>query len=161
MSVIARKIVDFAEPLSNELHEAFCLEYLRLDIEQKVANKKARRIKAYRASFPEAYGVNDSLINSRATTLLKNRNVSERIKFLYEEEGTSVENEYTWTRSKSEDVLVSIVYNEESKDGDRIKAVNQLNVMRGIDSPVEKDKGKEEDSVSTFFNNIATGDSNA
>jgi len=109
----------------------------------------------------EAYGVNDSLINSRATTLLKNRNVSERIKFLYEEEGTSVENEYTWTRSKSEDVLVSIVYNEESKDGDRIKAVNQLNVMRGIDSPVEKDKEKEEDSVSTFFNNIAIGDSNA
>jgi len=157
MSVINKKIVDFAIDLDNKLHETYCREYVRLDLEDHVVNKKARRVKAYRFSFPETYNDPDGTINSRACTLLRGKNVSSRIKYLYEQDGSSVENEFNWTRSKSEDVLLSMIYNEESKDADRLKAVNQLNTMRGIDSVIVKKEDGEIDTVSKFFRNLGIG----
>lgn len=160
MSIINKKIIDFAIDLENKLHETYCREYVRLDLEDHVVNKKARRVKAYRFSFPETYDAGDGVINSRACTLLRGKSVSSRIKYLYEQDGSSIENEFNWTRSKSEDVLLSIIYNDESKQADKLKAIQQLNAMRGIDAPVVKKEEGEQDTVAQFFMTINNGDNN-
>lgn len=156
MDIHKKKIIDSEIPLTNETHETFCIEYVRLDIEEHVVNKRARRIRAYRLAFPETKKDADSVISSRATTLLARKTVKDRIKALYEEEGTSVENEFNWTRSKSESLLVEIAYDDELKTADRLKAISELNKMRGIDVPFVEDDGKEEeDTVDSFFSKIA------
>jgi hypothetical protein len=146
-----KKIVDFEEPLSNDKHELFCSEYVRLDIEDMISNKRARRIKAYRIVFPETYANTDGVCNSRAVNLLSRKPVRERIAALYEENGTSVESEFTWTRDKSEDLLVDIAYDSNAKTADRLKAVSELNKMRGIDAPKEVEVETKDDSVDAFF----------
>lgn len=156
MDIHRKKIIDSEIPLTNEIHETFCMEYVRLDIEEHVVNKRARRIKAYRTAFPDTIKDSDSVISSRATTLLSRKTIKDRIKSLYEEEGTSVENEFNWTRSKSESLLVEIAYDDELKTGDRLKAISELNKMRGIDVPfVEEGNNEEEDTVDSFFTKIA------
>lgn len=151
-----KKIVDSEIPLTNDTHETFCIEYVRLDIEEQIFNKRARRIRAYRLAFPETKKDSDSTINSRATSLLARKTIKDRIKNLYEKEGTSVENEFNWTRSKSEGLLLGIAYDEKLKTADRLKAISELNKMRGIDVPFIKEENKEEeDTVDSFFSKIA------
>ncbi|MGL5711795.1 MAG: hypothetical protein ACRCX2_02145 [Paraclostridium sp.] len=151
MDVMKKRIVDHEVPLANDSHEGFCSEYVRLDIEDGVVNKRMRRIIAYRHSYPETFSDSDAIVSSRATALLAKKVVKDRIKALYEDEGTSVENEFTWTKSKSEGLLVEIAYDNSQKAGDRIKAIGELNKMRGIDIPKVVEEVNEGDSVDQFF----------
>lgn len=151
MDLHKRKIIDYEVSLPNTFHEKFCQEYVRLDIEDRVVNKKARRVKAYRFSFPETIGDNKTDVDRRALNLLRRKEIVERIRYIYEQEGTSIEAEYYWTKSKAEGVLVEIAYDDESKDADRINAVKQLNQMRGIDIPKVEDRGDSESSIDKFF----------
>lgn len=151
MDLHKKKMIDCEQSLPNIAHENYCQEYVRLDIEDRIVNKKARRLKAYRFSFPETINDNATAVNRRACNLMRNKEISERISFLYEEEGSSVENEYFWTKSKAETVLAEIVYDENNKDADRINAVKQLNQMRGLDVPKPKKEGEGADSIKDFF----------
>ena len=151
MDIIKKKIIDHEMPLTNEQQEGFCLEYVRLDIEEQITNKRARRIKAYRFIYPETLKDSDHVCNTRATRLLAKKPVAERIRALYEEEGSSVENEFSWTRSKSEGLLVDIAYDEEQKTADRIKAIGELNKMKGIEVPKVEVEETAGDSIDKFF----------
>ncbi|MGL5717156.1 MAG: hypothetical protein ACRCX7_11570 [Cetobacterium sp.] len=155
MNLMTKKIQDPEVPLTNEKHEKFCSEYVRLDIEERIANKKMRRIEAYRLTFPETtLGMNDSVCNSRASVILAKDSVKERIGAIYDEVGNSVETAYGWTTAKSEDLLVSIAYDDSQKAGDRIKAIGELNKMRGIDVPKVEDEEVKGDSVDGFFEKL-------
>lgn len=155
MDIHKKKVFDSEIPLNNDTHEAFCREYVRLDIDEFITNKRARRIKAYRAIFPETVKDLDSVVNSRAVALLARKTVKDRIRVLYEEEGSSIETEYGWTRFKSENILIGIAYDDELKTGDRLKAISELNKMRGIDVPVVKEaESSDEDTVEKFFASI-------
>lgn len=151
MDIHKVKIVDHELPLTNENQEAFCQEYVRLDIEEHIANKRARRIKAYRFIYPETRSDSDSVCNTRATRLLAKKAISERIRAIYEEEGSSVENEFNWTRSKSETILVDMAYDDELKPEARLKAISELNKMRGIDAPKIVEEDNKGDTVDSFF----------
>lgn len=154
MDIHKKKPIDPEAPLSSDAQEVFCREYVRLDIEEGIVNKRARRIRAYRFSFPETIKDTDGTINSRATALLGKAPVRNRIKKLYEDEGTSVENEFNWTRSKSENVLLEIVYNEDLKTADRLKAISELNKMRGIDTPTVEEDKSDADEIDSYFNSL-------
>lgn len=134
-----------------DAQEAFCNEYIRLDIEELIANKRARRIKAYRFAYPETIGDADHIVASRATAMLAKKVIKDRIKHLYEAEGTSVETEFAWTKSKSESLLVDIAYSDEQKTADRLKAISELNKMRGIDAPKVIEEDNKGDTVDSFF----------
>lgn len=151
MDVMKKKIVDHEVPLANDSHEVFCAEYVRLDIEDSVVNKRMRRIMAYRAGYPDTFAESDAVCSSRATALLAKKFVKDRIKALYEEEGTSVENEFVWTKSKSETLLVEVAYDNTQKTADRIKAISELNKMRGIEVPKVIEEVNDGDSVDQFF----------
>lgn len=154
MDIHRKKPIDPEAPLSSDAQEKFCNEYVRLDIEEGIVNKRARRIRAYRLSFPETNKDNDGVINSKATALLNRSTVRDRIRKLYEEEGTSVENEFNWTKSKSENVLLEIVYNEDLKTADRLKAISELNKMRGIDAPTVEEDKSDDDEIDSYFNSL-------
>lgn len=154
MDIHLKKMIDPAEPLKNESQEKFCQEYVRLDIEDGVVNKKARRVKAYIFSYPETVKESEGVVSSRATYLLSRPHIKARIGHLYEEEGSSVENQYNWTRSKSEAILIGIAYNDELKTGDRLKAISELNKMRGIDVPKIDDTSTKENTVDSFFDSL-------
>ncbi|MGL5712948.1 MAG: hypothetical protein ACRCX2_08010 [Paraclostridium sp.] len=154
MDLMKRKIIDPEQPLDSEKQEAFCMEYVRLDIEDHIANKRARKVMAYRNVFEGTIGDSDSVCATRATSLLSRESIKERIKAIYEEEGTSVENQFTWTKSKSEEMLVDIVYNHELKTADRLKAISELNKMRGIDVPKVEDEETAGDAVDGFFSKL-------
>lgn len=151
MDIHKKKIFDHEQPLTNDNQERFCQEYVRLDIEERIVNKRARRIKAYRLIFPETIKETDAVCNGRAVTLLSRKPIRDRIAALYEEEGASVESEFIWTKSKSETLLVGIAYDDDNKTGDRIKAISELNKMRGIDVPVVDEEENKGDSVDQFF----------
>lgn len=146
-----KKIIDHELPLTNENHEAFCVEYVRLDVEDRIVNKRARRVKAYRFIYPETIGEADSVCSSRATALLAKKTIRDRIANIYEELGTSVEAEYAWNRVKSEELLVEIAVDDSQKAGDRIKAIGELNKMRGIEVPKVIEEEVKGDSIDTFF----------
>ncbi|MGL5719126.1 MAG: hypothetical protein ACRCX2_39360, partial [Paraclostridium sp.] len=98
MNIHKKKIIDYTLSLDNEPHNIFCDSYVRLDLEDGIVNEKQRRIMAYRLAYPETTeGVLDHVINSRAMTLLNRRDVKDRISYMYEEEGCSVEAQYRWT----------------------------------------------------------------
>lgn len=155
MNIHLKKPIDYLEGLDNENHNAFCENYVMLDLEEGISNDKQRRIRAYRLTYPETTsGILDHVVNTRATALMRRNDIKERIAFLYEEEGTSVENQFRWTRGKAEKVLVDIATSENEKTSDIIKAVDALNKMRGIDVPViiDEDDSGDEDTIDTFFN---------
>lgn len=156
MSLHNMKVFDEAEPLQNENHEKFCQEYVRLDLNNIIRNKYARKIEAYRIVFPETVTTTDGIIASRATQLLLREDVSERLRYLYELHGSSIENDVEWTKSKAEEALTAIIYDENSKDADRLKAIAELNRMRGIDKPEEKDNN-ETSKISDFFEMVMGG----
>ncbi|MGL6099157.1 MAG: hypothetical protein ACRC0G_06005, partial [Fusobacteriaceae bacterium] len=107
MDIHKKVIVDHERELPIEAQERFCQEYIRLDIEDFIGNKTVRRISAYRFSYPEStISETDSVCNARAVSLMKKAVIKNRIAFLYEQEGSSVESEYAWTKSKSENILV-------------------------------------------------------
>ncbi len=156
MDLHKRKTIDYEVPLENEAHESFCQEYVRLDIEDRVISKKYRRILAYKFSFPED-DVNDEAINQRAFNLIRKKEIEKRIEYIYNLEGTSIENSFAWTRSKSEEALLELAYGSGIKPGDRLRAIAELNKMRGIDTPavvIEEEEKKETDSVTDFFSRI-------
>lgn len=154
MDLHKKKIVDTEQPLLNEARESFCNHYVRLDLEDKIVNKTARRVMAYRLSFPETIKDSDSIVNSRATSLLSKNDIIDRISFIYEQEGTSVEAKFAWTKNKSEEALMEIVFCEDTKDGDKIKAIQELNKMRGIEKPLELIEENNNDEVDSFFDKI-------
>ena len=84
---------------------------------------------------------------------MRKKSVSGRIRFIYEEEGSSVENEFNWTRGKAEEVLLNMVYDDLNKTGDKLNAIKELNKMRGIDVPVVKVE-KSGDDVDAFFSKV-------
>jgi len=145
-----KDVVDYGEKLHNKAHEKFCQEYFRLDVEEKIVNRKTRRVMAYRVSYPENSNVPDGTINSRASTLLRNENVAGRLQYLYESYGGSVEQQYNWTRGKSEDMLISLAFDEDVKYSDRINAIKELNKMRGYDNPIY-DNAEEGDIIDEFL----------
>ncbi len=155
MSLITSKMQDFTEPLKKQAQEDFVKEYIRLDVDCNISHKRTRRIKAYRFAYPDAKAKSDSIINDRAVAVLKLKTVVDRMRFLYSEIGSSIEAEVNWTASKSEDALLAIVFDEETKSADKLKAIQQLNMMRGIDKPqIEKEEdGK--DTVEEFFSGLA------
>lgn len=150
MGLIDKKPFDMEQPLANAKHELFCIELVRLTVDNEIRNKKARRISAYRSSFPENDNTSDSILDGRAKTILKRPDVSERIEYLFSLEDTGVENHMNWTRSKAEDYLLEIINDEDAKAGDRIKAITTLNVMRGVSEP-SKDEGVKGDPISEFL----------
>lgn len=150
MNIHNKKIVDYAEPLQNEQHELFCQSYVELDLEQHIVNKRARRIRAYRKCFPGSVDYTESIINSRASVLLRSENVSGRIDYLYEENGTSVDNKYSWTINKSTDALLDIVYDDATADKDKIGAIKELNKIKGLDTPTIEEEEKS-DNISKFL----------
>lgn len=155
MNLHTKKTIDYEIPLENEAHEAFCQEYVRLDIEDRVISKRYRRVLAYKFAFPED-NVNDEAINQRAFNLIRRKECEKRIEYIYNLEGTSIENLFTWTRSKSEEALLELAFGEGVKPGDKLRAIAELNKMRGLDAPVvavEEEK-KETDSVADFFSRI-------
>lgn len=152
--LIDRMPIDYAEPLPNEKHELFCQEYLRLDVEGIVKQAKARRIEAYKVAYPEAKDELYNKINSRASNLLRNENVVARLEYLYEENGSGIENKIRWTRGKAEDELLDIVLGDD-KTEIKLKAIDMLNKMRGISAPEEKkEEIVEESSVEKFFSKL-------
>lgn len=151
MDVINKKIIDHEEPLNRDAHEAFCQEYVRLDLEDRIVNKRARRIKAYRFAYPETIGSTDAAMNTRASALLNKESVSSRISAIYETNGACVENTYIWTKEKSEELLAEMAYDEMMKPADRLKAISELNKMRGVDTPKVEDEENKGDSVDSFF----------
>lgn len=153
MDLHKKKIIDVEEALPNEQHEAFVQEYFRLDVDGEIVNDKARRIKAYKVSFPEAKSDDDGQVNGRASTLMKRADVKGRLEHLYEEHGSGVENKYRWTKAKSENALVELVFGDGVKIGDRLKAMDMLNKMNGLDVPKlkEEDSSKGKDTVESFF----------
>ncbi|MEG0151567.1 MAG: hypothetical protein RR744_00110 [Cellulosilyticaceae bacterium] len=155
MDIHKKRMIDHVLSLDNESHNTFCDKIVELDLEGEIVNDKQRRIQAYRLAYPETtVGVADHVINTRATTLMRRRDIRDRIAFLYEEEGTSVENQYRWTRGKAEKVLVSIATSDNEKTSDIIKAVDTLNKMRGIDAPevLEEEEEDDGDTIDAFFN---------
>lgn len=157
MELHLRTINDPAEEISNETHELFAQKFIELDLDEGINNKRRRRIEAYRICYPDSYNETDGVLNGRATTLLRNERVSERIAFLYEERGTSLEAKVSWSRMKAEDSLLDIIGNEDSKDSDRIKAIECLNKMRGIDAAVIEEQTQEKDSVDDYFARLKDG----
>ena len=160
MNIHNKKVIDHLSPLEIGSQEEFCKEYVRLDIEERIINKRARRIKAYRNTYKDSIMEQDGVINSRAVTLLKKDYIMERIATLYDEEGTSIEQQFNWTTSKAEELLVAIAHDDELKTADRLKAISELNKMRGIDAPVIIPEEKEvdsTDSVEMFFSMIKKG----
>lgn len=153
MDLHKKKIIDVEEALPNEQHEAFVQEYFRLDVDGEIVNDKARRISAYKFSFPEAKTDGDGQINGRAVTLMKRTDVKGRLEYLYEEHGSGVEHKYRWTKAKSENALVELVFSDGVKIGDRLKAMDMLNKMNGLDIPKvkENEDGKGKDTVNAFF----------
>jgi len=157
MDIHKKKIVDYAKPLPNEQHESFCQSYIELDLEHHIVNKRARRIRAYKNAFPDSTSYTESVINSRASVLLRNENVSGRIGHLYEENGASVDNLYSWTLSKSTDVLLNIVYDEDTADKDKLVAIKELNKMTGIDVPKAEEEEDKTDRISDFLQKFRGG----
>lgn len=155
MDLHKKKMYDCESELRNENYEKFCQIYVSLDIDEGLNNKRLRRIKAYKLTFPETEYDDNSAINKKAMALLRNREVANRLKFLYEEIGSSIENQFVWTKAKAEDVLTGIAFDDELKTADRLNAVKQLNQMRGFDiyKEIEEDKG-DSDSISKFFDGI-------
>ena len=152
------EIVDPTLPLSNEAHENFVQAYISFDLDGIIKNKRARKMEAYRVAYPETRATKDSIVNSRATDLLLKESIAERLEYLYEKFGTSVENKYSWTPNKAEEALLDIIYGEEEKSADKIKAISELNRMRGIDKPqVEENVVKEESKIGSFFDKILGG----
>lgn len=153
-TLIEKMPIDWEQPLPNEAHERFCQEYVRLDLDGEVKQAKARKVEAYKFAFPDSKDEVFHKLSSRATNLLRNENVIERLRYLYEQMGTGIENEVKWTRSKAEDALLEIILGQE-KTENKMKAIDMLNKLRGIGAPVvEEDEEKNIDSVQIFFNKL-------
>lgn len=151
------KPFDREEPLSTESWEIFCQEYLRLDLNREIPQMRARRIAAYRKAYPSAKDMYPADVNVKAIALLRKEEVAERLAFLYEQEGSGVENEFKWTKAKAEDELLNMVLSPDTKDGDRLKAISMLNEIRGVTKPEEK-KETIIDTVQSFFEKIGVKD---
>lgn len=151
--LITKQPIDWEKPLPNENHEKFVQEYLRLDIEDGIRQAKTRRILAYKFAFPDSRDDSEGKINSRASKLIKNEDISSRLSFLYEENGTGVENQYKWTQNKAEEVLLEIIYGEE-KTENKLKALDMINKLREIGVKKEEEPEKKVNTVEAFFNKL-------
>lgn len=149
MRIIEKQQIDWEKPLPNEKQEAFCQEYVRLDMEEGVKQDRARRIEAYRFAFPDSNMTPDGQINSRAQNLLRKDIISSRLNYLYEELGAGIENKVKWTQAKAEDALLEIVYGEE-KTENKLRAIDMINKIReiGVKKEVEDKTG----TIEAFLN---------
>ena len=141
-------------PLENEAREKFCQEYLRLDLDGEIKQAKARRIEAFRVAYPEYRDKIPSDANMKAVRLLRDDNVAERLAYLYEQSGTGIENEIKWTKSKSEDMLLEIIYSTTTKDSDKLKAIQMINELREIGPADKEEEQSAIDSVKEFFSKL-------
>lgn len=153
-SVVFREPFDREVPLKDEKMEAFCQEYIRLDLEEGIKQAMARRIMAVKFSFPEYIDRTDEASNKRGHQLLSREDVSERLEFLYEQMGSGVENKVKWTKMKAEDTLLELIFAPDTKNPDKLKAIAMLNEIRSIGAEDKKDKDSLVDSVAEFFNKL-------
>lgn len=144
---------DYTQPLKTEAYETFCQEYFELDISGEIRQTKARRIEAYKRAYPNAVNYKPSEVNSKAMGLLRDERIAKRLEYLYEENCSGVENAVKWTKTRSEDALLDIITSPETKNADKLKAIDMLNTLRDI-KPVEKPKEDIIDSVTAFFNKL-------
>ncbi len=112
-------------------------------------NERDRRVKAYKESF-DCGDLKDPVINGRAINKMNGKEVRARIKHLYTLEKDTIISDERWTRDKSEQALLDIIGDFETKHGDRLKAIDTLNKMRGIGTP-EVEQVETDDSVAIFF----------
>jgi transposase len=93
---------------------------------------------AYRAAY-DAEGMKDNVIYARASELMKNGKVTDRIKELR----SSVEEKQLWSREMSVKALVA-AYQIASKQGQAsgmTSAVKELNAMHGYNEPAKLNIG--------------------
>ena len=100
---------------------------------QAVASGKSQS-DAYREAY-DASRTKDSVIWSKASDLMTNGKVKERIQFLKLELSKS----YLWTREDSVRELTSVINDMTAKCSDRTAAVKVLNEMHGFNAPVKHD----------------------
>lgn len=150
------KPYDPEQPLNSEHQELFCQEYFRLDVEREILQRRARRIAAYKFAYKDGCnGISDADINMRAIGLLREINVAKRLEHLYDKDGSGVEHKVKWSKVKAEDELLSMIISPETKDADKLKAINMLNEIN-LDDGSKKEGLR--DTVQEFFKRIGKGE---
>lgn len=86
---------------------------------------------AYRAAYKVAPGTKPESVNQNASRIMADVNVASRVKALQ----ADLANKLLWTRERSVDVLVGVIYESDSRAGDKISAVKVLNDMQGFNAP--------------------------
>lgn len=156
-TIMTSQPIDHEQPLPNKSQEMFCQEYLKMDLDGEVRQAKARRIEAYKRAYPGSIDETNSVLNTRAVALLRLEHVSARLKYLYEQNGAGIEAEVKWTKDKAEDVLIDIIFGNE-KTENKLKALTELNKLRGIEAPKkEVEEEKQISTVESFFNKLKGG----
>jgi len=149
---VANRLFDPSKPMSDNVEE-FIKRYFEL-VEGKVVNKRQRKILAYRHAFKETCtGKPDYYVLQLATQLLTKENVKDRMIYLQSINGVEEELDFDWNKSKAEEVLLEIIYDEKAKMADRLKAIDQLNKMKGMDKRVMQEE-EASDSVADFMNRL-------
>lgn len=96
---------------------------------QHVASGKSQA-EAYRIAYPKSLGWKPDTVWSKASTLMADGKVSERVDAIRSELAARG----LWSREQSVKVLSEIASGGE-KDADRVRAVAELNKMHGFEAP--------------------------
>lgn len=100
--------------------EAFCQAYV----------ETGNASEAYRRAYPRAKHWKPETVHSKASHLLSNDKVLERVKELKAE----LAKRNLWTREQSVQALIQVINNPE-RNSDIIAAVKELNTMHGFNAP--------------------------
>lgn len=152
MQKALKALVDYDLPLTNVRQEEFCQEYLRLTLDG-IETTKYKKISAYKTAYQPSE-LAPSIIEQRANAILHSYDVQRRLEALLTTHESSVESKYKWIKSNSEDKLVRMINDSETKDADRLKAIQLLNDLKGIKGPVELVEHKENDALTRFLNKV-------
>lgn len=95
--------------------------------------KGMRQSEAYRVAYPKSELWKNETVWARASEMMADGKVIVRVNEL---KGALVEKEL-WSREQSVAILADIALAEDSRKGDRIKAVSELNRMHGFEAPTK------------------------
>lgn len=98
---------------------------------------------AYRIAFNVRPTTKPETIQNNASNLMRSTGVSARVAELKKD----LANRSLWTREQSVAVLSEIAFSEAAREGDRVRAVAELNSMHGFDAPQKFDLSNSDGSL--------------
>lgn len=147
--------IDGEEALKNERQEKFCQKYLELTLD-KIVNKSYKKLEAYKYGYEPDLNLPESTLQHRANVTFDKHSIQLRLTHLLEEYDSLIESKYKWIKENSENELISIIVNRDTKDADRLKAIQMLNELRGIKAK-EEVKVEKGDPLTNFVKSLTSG----